>query len=94
MAPGNKDYVVDDEIVAFFSKSSVRRETCDLLAKKLVGGERVVPVAVQGACSYTVYAGHDLEYVVQFRLKSLAIKPETAALARQIFGPLVPEVSF
>ncbi|TQN63764.1 hypothetical protein CSHISOI_11656, partial [Colletotrichum shisoi] len=94
MAPNNQDYVVEDEMVAFFSKSSVRRETCDLLAKELVGGDQVAPVAVQGACSYTVYAGHDLDHVVQFRLKSLGIKLETAALARRIFGSLVPEVSF
>lgn len=70
------------------------RETCDSLAKDLVGGDQVVPVAIQGACSYTVYAGQDLDYVVQFRLKSLGLKAETAALARRIFSTLAPETSF
>lgn len=64
------------------------------MAKDLVGGDQVVPVAIQGACSYTVYAGQDLDYVVQFRLKSLGLKAETAALARRIFGTLAPETSF
>lgn len=79
---------------SFFPKTPVTRETCDSLAKDLVGGDQVVPVAIQGACSYTVYAGQDLDYVVQFRLKSLGLKAETAALARRIFGTLAPETSF
>lgn len=79
---------------SFFSKTPVTRETCDSLAKDLVGGDQVVPVAIQGACSYTVYAGQDLDYVVQFRLKSPGLKAETAALARRIFGTLAPETSF
>ncbi|KAK3298466.1 uncharacterized protein B0H64DRAFT_75799 [Chaetomium fimeti] len=90
----NQQYTVDDEIAAFFSKTAVTRGTCDGLAKDLVGGDQAVPVAVQGACSYTVYAGQGLGYVVQFRLKSLELKGETAALARRIFGTLAPEVSF
>ncbi|KAK4135299.1 hypothetical protein BT67DRAFT_419537 [Trichocladium antarcticum] len=90
----NQQYTVDDEIAAFFSKTAVTRDTCDRLAKDLVGGDQVVPVAVQGVCSYTVYAGQGLSYVVQFRLRSLRLKGETAALARRIFGTLVPEVSF
>lgn len=94
MALENQQYAVDDEIAAFFSKTPVHREACDVLAKELVGGDQVVPVAVQGVCSYTVYAGQDLEYVVQFRLQSLALEMETANLARQIFGTLVPEISF
>lgn len=90
----NQQYTVDDEIAAFFSKTAVTRDTCDGLAKDLVGGDQVVPVAVQGVCSYTIYAGQDLGYVVQFRLRSLGLKGETAALARRIFGTLAPEVSF
>ncbi|CAK7228428.1 hypothetical protein SCUCBS95973_006879 [Sporothrix curviconia] len=90
----NEDYAVDDEIATFFTKTSVSREACDNLAKELVGGGSVVPVAVQGACSYTVYAGDDLSHVVQFRLKSLELKGQTAALARSIFGSLAPDVSF
>ncbi|KAK3683017.1 hypothetical protein B0T22DRAFT_298107 [Podospora appendiculata] len=90
----NQQYTVNDEIAAFFLKTAVTRDTCDGLAKDLVGGDQVVPVAVQGVCSYTVYAGQGLGYVVQFRLRFLGLKGETAALARRIFGTLVPEVSF
>ncbi|KAB5572643.1 hypothetical protein GE09DRAFT_1100341 [Coniochaeta sp. 2T2.1] len=74
MASESQEYAVDDEIAAFFSKTSVPREACDALAKALVGGHQVVPVALQGVCSYTVYAGQDLGYVVQFRLISLGLK--------------------
>ncbi|KAK3994287.1 hypothetical protein QBC44DRAFT_349077 [Cladorrhinum sp. PSN332] len=94
MASESQEYAVDDEIAAFFTKTSVRREACDVLAKDLVGGDQVVPVAVQGVCSYTVYAGHGFGYIVQFRLMSLELKVETAVLARQIFGTLAPDVSF
>lgn len=94
MTSENQEYVVDDEIAAFFSKTSVHREACDALAKDLVGGDQVVPVAVQGVCSYTVYAGQNLGYVIQFRLKSLELKVETANLARRIFGTFVSDVSF
>ncbi|KLU90688.1 hypothetical protein MAPG_10540 [Magnaporthiopsis poae ATCC 64411] len=94
MGSENQQYAVDNEMATFFTKTPVSREACDSLAKELVGGDSVVPVAVQGACSYTVYAGHDLNYVVQFRLKSLELKGQTAALARRIFGALVPDVSF
>ncbi|KAK3898451.1 hypothetical protein C8A05DRAFT_47250 [Staphylotrichum tortipilum] len=94
MASENQSYAVDDEITAFFSKTPVHRSACDALAKSLSGSDRVVPIAVQGICSYTVYAGPELEYVVQFRLKSLALKIETAVLARQVYGPFAPDVEF
>lgn len=94
MALETQEYNVDDEIAAFFSKTSVRREACDALAKELVGGDQVVPVAVQGVCSYTLYAGPDLGHIVQFRLQSIGLKVETAVLARRIFGTLAPDVSF
>ncbi|KAM4056074.1 phosphotransferase enzyme family protein [Hirsutella rhossiliensis] len=94
MASKSQEYSVEDEIATFFSKTSVRRERCDAVAKELVGGDEIVPVSTQGFCSYTVYAGQDLGYVVQFRLKSLELKIETVALARQIFGSLAPDVSF
>ena len=90
----NQQYAVDDEIATFFTKTPVTREACDSLAKELVGGDRVIPVAVQGACSYTVYAGSGFSHVVQFRPKSLELKGQTAALARRIFGTLAPDVSF
>ncbi|KAM9873259.1 hypothetical protein VDGL01_12663, partial [Verticillium dahliae] len=94
MGSENQQYVVEDEIAAFFSKTSILRESCDALARELVDGDQVVPVAVQGACSYTVYAGPNLGHVVQFRLKTLGLKVETAALARQVFNTLAPDVSF
>ncbi|OAA59612.1 Aminoglycoside phosphotransferase [Niveomyces insectorum RCEF 264] len=96
MASENQDYNADDEIAAFFTKTAVCRDACDALAAALVGGSLVVPVAVQGVCSYTVYAGPGLAYVVQFRLKSLGGRKleETAVLARQIYGAWAPDVSF
>ncbi|KAM0271144.1 hypothetical protein ACHAQH_009176 [Verticillium albo-atrum] len=94
MGSKNQQYDVEDEIAAFFSKTSIPRESCDALARELVDGDQVVPVAVQGACSYTVYAGPGLGHVVQFRLKTLGLKAETAALARLVFDTLAPDVSF
>lgn len=61
---------------------------------------RLEIVPTQGVCSYTVYAGTSnssnstLDWVVQFRLKSLALPLETMERARRIYGGLVPEVSF
>lgn len=56
---------------------------------------RLEIVPTQGVCSYTVYAGNSstLNWVVQFRLKSLALPLETMERARRIYGGLVPEVS-
>jgi len=70
------------------AKHAIRRP------KILFGGGKVVPVAVQGNCSYSVYAGPELEFVVQFRLKSLMLRSEIAALAREIYGFLAPSASF
>lgn len=66
---------------------------CDTKAVELAGGN-AVPVDVQGACSYSVYAGPDLEYVVQFRLKSLALATKVTSLATEIYGSFVPKVTF
>lgn len=62
---------------------------------------RLEIVPTQGVCSYTVYAGTStstsnnstLDWVVQFRLKSLALPMETMERARRVYGGLVPEVS-
>lgn len=62
--------------------------------RQLVGSQRVVAIAIQGACSYSVYAGDNLEYVVQCRLRSLALKTEVSELATEIYGSLVPTVFF
>ncbi|KAK5998058.1 hypothetical protein PT974_00429 [Cladobotryum mycophilum] len=88
-----EEYSVEKEIAEFFGKTSVTRSACDARAKELVGGD-VSIVNVQGACSYTVYAGPDLEYVVQFRLKSLKLDLGTLTLARTIYGSLAPSASF
>ncbi|KAI0884563.1 uncharacterized protein GGS22DRAFT_163806 [Annulohypoxylon maeteangense] len=86
-------YSLDASIAEFFLQTSATREECDVKARELVGGE-VVPIPVQGICSYSVYAGPTSEFVVQFRLKSLMLKMETVALAREIYGSLVPDTSF
>ncbi|KAK3946666.1 hypothetical protein QBC32DRAFT_374779 [Pseudoneurospora amorphoporcata] len=90
------NYSVDSAIKDFFTKTSATRAACDAKEKELVGSSEVVPVDVQGACNYTVYARPylPLEYVVQFRLESLALKTEISSLATDIYGSLVPKVSF
>jgi len=87
------EYSLDIAIAEFFSQTSATREACDTKAKDLVGG-KVVPVTVQGNCSYSVYAGPEFEFVVQFRLKSLMLKSEIVTLAREIYGFLAPNASF
>lgn len=87
------EYSLDVAIAEFFSQTSATREVCDTKAKGLVGG-KVVPVTVQGNCSYSVYAGPEFEFVVQFRLKSLMLKSEITALAQEIYGFLTPNASF
>lgn len=93
MAASYPEYSVDVEINAFFQKTSATRVACDARARELAGG-KVVPVEVQGVCSYSVYAGPTLEYVVQFRLESLALKTRVTSQATAIYGPLVPKLSF
>ncbi|KAL1846227.1 hypothetical protein Daus18300_014323 [Diaporthe australafricana] len=75
------------------SKIEESRAECDARAKELAG-ENVVPVDVQGACSYSVYAGHELESIVQFRLQSLALGLKITTLASESYGSLAPRVSF
>ncbi|KAJ6115947.1 hypothetical protein N7523_006364 [Penicillium sp. IBT 18751x] len=85
-------YNFDHQIAEFFEKTSATRQACDAFAKEHLGGD-VVPVPIQGECSYTVYAGVDAEYVVQFRLKTLELNMKTSSLAREIYGNYAPEVS-
>lgn len=87
------EYSLDIAIAEFFLQTSTTREACDTKAKDLAGG-KVVPVTVQGNCSYSVYAGPEFEFVVQFRLKSLMLKSEIVTLAREIYGFLAPNASF
>ena len=93
MSLSNQEYSVNQEIADFFGKTSATRSACDARAKELVGGN-VTPVAVQGACSYSVYAGPGDDFVVQFRLSSLKLSTETTSLSRKIYGSLVPQVLF
>ena len=64
---GSEEYSRDAAIAEFFDQTRTTRASCDSKALELVGGN-VVPVDVQGVCSYTVYTGPQLKYVVQFRL--------------------------
>lgn len=89
-----RDYAVGDEIAAFFSKSTATQAECEARARQLTSSDRIEAVAIQGVCSYTVYAGDSLEYVVQCRYKSLALNLETCKLAAAIYGSLVPKVNF
>ncbi|KAK3947912.1 hypothetical protein QBC32DRAFT_401298 [Pseudoneurospora amorphoporcata] len=75
------------QIDAFFNKTSASRKACVARAKELVGDVDgvVVPVDVQGMRSYTVYAGPELDIVVQFRMESLALN---ISLATAIYGSL------
>ena len=57
-------------------------------------GGCIVPAPIQLACSYTVYAGAQLMYVVQFRLESLAVKTELSSLATEIYGSFAPTIPF
>ncbi|KZF19139.1 hypothetical protein L228DRAFT_241817 [Xylona heveae TC161] len=89
------EYSLKAAIDEFFSQTSATREACDSMAKNLVGGKgKPVPIAVQGNCSYTVYAGPELEFVVQFRLDSLKLDSEISILASKLYGSLVPNISF
>ena len=88
-----QEYSLDATLAEFFVQTSATRTACDAKAKELVGGS-VVPVTVQGNCSYSVYAGPGLESVVQFRLKSLMLEPQISTLAREVYGSLAPNVSF
>lgn len=87
------EYSLDVAIAEFFSQTSATRKACDTKAKHLVGG-KVVPVTVQGNCSYSVYAGPEFEFVIQFRLKSLMLELEIVALAREIYSSLAPNALF
>lgn len=55
------EYSVDEEIDTFFRQTTASRAECDESALSLVGGAAVVPVTIQGVCSYTVpYGGWPL----------------------------------
>ncbi|KAM3516438.1 hypothetical protein NHJ13051_009914 [Beauveria bassiana] len=87
------EYAVDDEIAVFFQKTTATRSECEVKARELTTSDRVEPVAIQGVCSYTMYAGNRLEYVVQCRLSSLALKTGISDLATAVYGSFAPSVS-
>ncbi|PYH97125.1 hypothetical protein BO71DRAFT_468851 [Aspergillus ellipticus CBS 707.79] len=93
MASSNLEYSVAEEIDHFFEQTTTTRSACDKYAIDHLG-DQVIPVAVQGVCSYTVYAGPNADFVVQFRLKSLQLKMDTADLAESIYGQFAPNVTF
>lgn len=55
MSATPQEYSDDEEIDHFFQETSTTRSACDTQAQELVGGA-ISPVAVQGVCSYSVYA--------------------------------------
>lgn len=91
--PAYVQYSLDISITEFFTRTSATREACDEKAASLVGGN-IIPVPIQGSCSYTVYGGTRFEFVVQFRLQSLPLNLKTTALAREIHGNLAPTTAY
>ncbi|KAL9095889.1 MAG: hypothetical protein Q9165_001886 [Trypethelium subeluteriae] len=83
---------LEDSISDFFSKcgTDATRHQCDRLAISLAG-HPIVPVPVQGACSYTVAAGPTQDAIFQFRsLQERPIDPKLLQLVKEIHGDLVP----
>ncbi|KAK2748363.1 hypothetical protein FQN57_001021 [Myotisia sp. PD_48] len=91
MATSDMEYNANQQIAQFFEKTSTSRLTCDTYVKERLGKD-AIPVAIQGVCSYTVFAGPEL--VAQFRLKSLQLKMEYINLAQTIYGHFAPQVDF
>lgn len=79
-------YSLERTINQFFAGRSVTQEECDRQATELTG-EPAKPVRIQGAFSYTVAARN---MVVQFRVSESLLDTKTLALARQIYGSVVP----
>lgn len=85
-------YNVEEEIAAFFKKSTASRAGCEEKARSLTGSDRVLAIPIQGDSSYSMYAGANLEHVVHCRPRSLALKMDMYDLATDIHGPLIPAV--
>lgn len=64
---------------------------CDEYAKRTLQAEDIQPVENQGAYSYTLICPSQAK-IVQFRIKRF--DEEVLALAHQIYGDLVPSVTF
>ncbi|KAF3480664.1 uncharacterized protein GIQ15_06011 [Arthroderma uncinatum] len=93
MSAAYEVYSLDNAIDTLFKSTSATREACEEKAARLVGG-KIIPVPIQGCCSYTVYAGAQSEFVVQFRLELLQLQLEIAALAHEIHGNLAPLTTY
>ncbi|KAJ5204285.1 uncharacterized protein N7498_005164, partial [Penicillium cinerascens] len=65
---------------------TITREECDRIAAEITG-ETVEPVRLQGAFSYTLAAR---ELLVQFRVPESLLDNKTLALARKVYGEVVP----
>lgn len=91
--PAFVEYSLENTISNFFKKTSAAREACDEKAASLVGGP-ISPAAIQGEWSYTVYGGHESQFVVQFRLNSQSLGLQMVALARKIHGNLAPTTTY
>ncbi|KAJ5723854.1 hypothetical protein N7488_001889 [Penicillium malachiteum] len=88
-----QEYSVDEEILQFFRQTSATQLACNARAEELVGGP-VVPVEIQGSCSYMVCTDPTGESVIHFRLESLPLKTDMVTLASDIYGSLVSSVTF
>lgn len=79
-------YSLEGTINQFFSGRTITQEECDRQASEFTG-ETVKPVPIQGAFSYTVAGGN---MVVQFRTSESLLNTKILALARKIYGNVVP----
>lgn len=92
----------EENIKAFFSHhQSVTRQDCIVEALRIAGGHHVEESQIQGAWSYTLFAGPQLDTVVQFRPPSTsqALPIGKIAKACEIHNlgdedPLVARVEF
>lgn len=79
------------DIAHFFFYAGVTRQACDDWLSRFKGGT-FTPIPEQGNSSYSVYAGQDQEYIVQFRLKSIPLDVDAISLAQKVYGFKVPTV--
>lgn len=93
MATVDVEFPSGNTTASFFGHTSATQADCESHVAALAEG-KAVPATVQGPHSYTVFAGPDLESVVQFRPKSSPLPTESTVLARKIYGDLAPSVSF
>ena len=87
-------YSVESSIKDFFNTSTTAtRAECDFKAASLVGGS-VEPVPVQGMWSYTVTAGLQQEYVIQFRAEPSRLDMANVNIAMQVHASVVPKCNY